>query len=67
MSHAYHVKIATESAEATPSSIPFSVGNPTVEHITGMLHLYKRQDGDVGHEVRACATAATRLRVAAIV
>jgi BRCA1-associated protein len=52
-------RIAIEArAEEQRDEIPFSVGNPSVEHVTGTLHLY-RQDESGQQEVRyPCACTA---------
>lgn len=43
-------KVRIEADKATPATDPvhFSIGNPSVEHITGVLHLYKSKSTETG-------------------
>jgi BRCA1-associated protein 2 len=52
MTSTFRIKIAAEKAEDASEAVNFSIGNPSVEHITGVLHLYKRFDAEAV-EVRA--------------
>lgn len=49
MSGLYRVTLEAQrtTQEPEPDLIPFSAGNPSVEHVTGILHLYRPQEASI--------------------
>jgi hypothetical protein len=57
MASTYQIKIETRGAEDPElEAVNISIGNPSVEHITGVLHLYRSRDGQ---EVQFCFSVET--------